>query len=86
MAANVLILPGMTRQGVYSQLTLLKSVHPNGHKCRYIAYVASKIYNRVWNLSKLATDKYMQPVMQDTLGIAFPKAAEVVVYRSKDTF
>ena len=33
------------------------------------------------NLSKLATDKYMQ----DTLGIAVPKAAEVAVYRSKDT-
>ena len=34
------------------------------------------------NLSKLATDKYMQ----DTLGIAVPKAAEVAVYCSKDTF
>ena len=67
---------------VYSQLTLLKSVYPNGHKCRYIASVASKIYDREWNLSKLETDKYMQ----DTLGIAFPKAAEVAVYRSKDTF
>ena len=41
---------------VYSQLTLL---HPNGHKCRYIASVVSKIYYREWNLSKLATDKYM---------------------------
>ena len=67
---------------VYSQLTLLKSVDPNGQKCRYIASVASKINDREWNLSKLATDKYMQ----DTLGIAFPKAAEVSVYRSKDTF
>ena len=44
-----------------------------------IASVASKINDREWNLSKLATDKYMQ----DTFGIA---AAEVAVYRSKDTF
>ena len=66
---------------MYSQLTLLKSVHPNGHNCRYIASVASKIYDHEWSLSKLATDKYMQ----DTLGIAFPKAAEVIAYRSNDT-
>ena len=68
---------------VYSQRTLLKSTHPNGQKWRYIASVASTINDPQWNLSKLATDKYMQ----DTLGIALPKAAEVAaVYRSKDTF
>ena len=68
---------------VYSERTLLKSTHPNGYKCRYIASVASKINDPEWNLSKLATDKYMQ----DTLEIAFPKVAEVAaVYRSKDTF
>ena len=66
---------------MYSERTLIKSVHPNGHECRYIASVASKINDREWNLSKSATDK----CMQDTLGIAFPKAAEVAVYRSKDT-
>ena len=67
---------------MYSERTLFKSTHPNGLKCRYIATVASKINDPEWNLSKFATDKYMQ----DTLVIAFSKAAEVAVYRSKDTF
>ena len=60
--------------------TLLKSVHryPNWHKCHYIASVASKVNIHEWNLRKLATDIYMQ----DTLGIAVPKSAEVAVHRT----